>query len=181
MSRFRLDAINALDQEAFIAALGPVFENSPWVAQAAWASRPFADIGELHRSMFSVIEQAERHIVLDFLNAHPALAGKEAVAGEMTQESTGEQASAGLDALSPEEFGRMAALNQEYLGRHGFPFVIAVRGHTKESIFSEFERRIGEGTEAELQAAFAQIAIISRGRLDRVVLDREDLDREDGA
>lgn len=169
MSALSLGEINALDQDGFVAALGPVFENSPWVAETAWSARPFADVSELHRSMFSVIEKADRSAVLDFLNAHPALAGKEAQAGEMTSESVGEQASAGLDALSADEFQRMSALNEEYFARHGFPFVIAVRGHTKESIFAEFERRIGAGSEAELQTALGQIAIISRGRLDRVV------------
>lgn len=170
MSRLSLDEINALDQGGFVAALGPVFENSPWVAQAAWEERPFADVTELHRAMFSVIENADRAAVLDFVNAHPALAGKEAQAGEMTSESVGEQASAGLDALSSEEFQRITALNEAYLTRHGFPFVIAVRGHTKESIFAEFERRVGADSEAELQAALGQIAVISRGRLDRVVV-----------
>lgn len=169
MSSLSLDEINALGRDAFVAALGPVFENSPWVAQAAWEERPFADVSELHRSMFSVIENADRSAVLDFLNAHPALAGKEAQAGEMTTESVGEQASAGLDALSAEEFQRINALNAAYFARHGFPFVIAVRGHTRESIFAEFERRADADSEAELQTALGQIAIISRGRLDRVV------------
>ncbi len=169
MTALSLDEINALDQGGFVAALGPVFENSPWVAEDAWSSRPFADVSELHRAMFAVIEKADRAVVLDFLNAHPALAGKEAQAGEMTAESVGEQASAGLDALSSEEFQRMGALNAEYSARHGFPFVIAVRGHTKESIFAEFERRIGADSETELQTALGQIAIISRGRLDRVI------------
>lgn len=169
MTGLSLDEINALDQGGFVAALGPVFENSPWVAEQAWNSRPFADLSELHRAMFTVIENADRAVVLEFLNAHPALAGKEAQAGEMTTESVGEQASAGLDALSPEEFQRITALNEAYFARHGFPFVIAVRGHTKESIFTEFERRAGADSESELQTALGQIAIISRGRLDRVV------------
>ncbi|MFD6697668.1 MULTISPECIES: 2-oxo-4-hydroxy-4-carboxy-5-ureidoimidazoline decarboxylase [unclassified Microbacterium] len=169
MSAMTLDEINALDEDAFVAVLGPVFENSPWVARGAWGSRPFAGVPELHRAMFAVVEAADRQTVLDFLNAHPALAGKEAQAGEMTTESVGEQASAGLDALSPEEFARIGELNRTYQDRHGFPFVIAVRGHTKASILAEFERRIGADTEAELRAALDQIALISRGRLDRAV------------
>ncbi|MGN8025108.1 2-oxo-4-hydroxy-4-carboxy-5-ureidoimidazoline decarboxylase [Microbacterium sp. 22242] len=169
MSSATLEEINALDQDAFVAVLGPVFENSPWVARAAWRARPFADVAELHRAMFAVVEAADRRTMIDFLNAHPALAGKEAQAGEMTTESVGEQASAGLDALSPEESARIGELNRIYRDRHGFPFVIAVRGHTKASIFSEFERRIDAGTDAELQTALGQIALISRGRLDRAV------------
>ncbi|UWF78017.1 MULTISPECIES: 2-oxo-4-hydroxy-4-carboxy-5-ureidoimidazoline decarboxylase [Microbacterium] len=169
MSGIPLDEINDMDRDRFVAALGRVFENSPWVARAAWDARPFADVSELHRAMFAVVEDADRQQVLDFLNAHPALAGKEARAGEMTPESVGEQSSAGLDALGPEEFARMAELNAAYLARHGFPFVIAVRGHTKESIFAEFERRLGRHTETERQEALAQIALISRSRLDRVV------------
>lgn len=169
MSMLTVEEISALPQDDFVAALGPVFENSPWVAEAAWGEHPFADVSELHRAMLAVIGRADRGTQIAFLNAHPALAGKEARAGEMTVESTGEQASAGLDALSPEEFARMATLNREYLERHGFPFVIAVRGHTKESIFAEFERRIDADTESELQAALAQVALISRGRLDRLI------------
>ncbi|MDP5226733.1 MULTISPECIES: 2-oxo-4-hydroxy-4-carboxy-5-ureidoimidazoline decarboxylase [Arthrobacter] len=169
MTETTLNDVNAMDREAFVAVLGPIFENSPWVAEAAWDSRPFADVDALHRAMFAVVESADRQKVLDFLNGHPALAGKEAQAGEMTVESVGEQSSAGLDSLSPEEFARMSTLNRDYQARHGFPFVIAVRGHTKDSIFAEFERRISADTEAELQAALGQIAIISRGRLDRAV------------
>lgn len=168
-SSVTLDEINALGQDEFVAVLGPVFENSPWVARAAWEARPFADVRELHRAMFSVVLAADRTTVLDFLNAHPALAGKEAQAGEMTAESVGEQASAGLHALSAEEFARIGELNRTYQDRHGFPFVIAVRGHTKDSIFAEFERRVGADTEAELQTALDQIALITRGRLDRAV------------
>ena len=169
VSALTLEEVNALDQPGFVAALGPVFENSPWVAQGAWQARPFSDVRALHRAMFAVVEAADRQTLLDFLNAHPALAGKEAQAGEMTTESVGEQASAGLDALSPAELARIGELNRTYQDRHGFPFVIAVRGHTKESILAEFERRSGADTEAELETALAQIALISRGRLDRVV------------
>ncbi len=168
-STYSLSEINAMDKEAFVDALGPVFENSPWVAGRAWRADPFGNVDELHKAMFSVVEAAGRQTVLDFLNGHPALAGKEARAGEMTTESTGEQSSAGLDALSSEELARMADLNRDYLALHGFPFVIAVRGHTKDSIFAEFERRIGADSESELQEALRQIAIISRGRLDRIV------------
>jgi len=169
VSALTLDEINTLDQDAFVAALGPVFENSPWVARGAWQARPFTDVRALHRAMFAVVEAADRETLLAFLNAHPALAGKEAQAGEMTTESVGEQASAGLDALSTEEFARIGELNRGYQDRHGFPFVIAVRGHTKESIFAEFERRVSADTDAELQTALDQIALISRGRLDRTV------------
>jgi len=169
VSALTLDEINTLDQDAFVSALGPVFENSPWVARGAWQARPFEDVRALHRAMFAVVEAADRETLLAFLNAHPALAGKEAQTGEMTTESVGEQASAGLDVLSSEEFDRIGELNRAYQDRHGFPFVIAVRGHTKESIFAEFERRVGADTEAELQTALDQIALISRGRLDRAV------------
>ncbi|HKT56806.1 MAG TPA: 2-oxo-4-hydroxy-4-carboxy-5-ureidoimidazoline decarboxylase [Microbacterium sp.] len=164
-----LEQINAMDQAEFVAVLGPIFENSPWVAEAAWDARPFADASALHAAMFAVVDGAGEQAVLDFLNGHPALAGKEAQAGEMTAESVGEQASAGLDALSAEEVARISALNADYQARHGFPFVIAVRGHTKESIFAEFERRIDADSASERQEALRQIAQISRGRLDRVL------------
>lgn len=164
-----LNEINELDRDAFVEILGPIFEHSPWVATAVWESRPFADISELHRAMFAVVEAADRQTILDFLNGHPALAGKEAVAGEMTDESVGEQASAGLNSLSAEELARITRLNADYQAKHGFPFVLAVRGHDKDSILAEFERRKDNATEAELQEALGQIALISRGRLDRAL------------
>ncbi|GAA1405970.1 uricase [Glutamicibacter uratoxydans] len=169
MSNLDLQEINAMTQEQFVNDLGPVFENSPWVAEGAWQRGPFESVADLHRAMFDVVSSSPRAQLLDFLNAHPELAGKEAQAGEMTNESVGEQSSAGLDALTAQELARMQQLNREYTAHHGFPFVIAVRGHTKESIFSEFERRKGQSTAAEFKDALAQIAIISRGRLDRLV------------
>ena len=116
-----LQQINALDREAFRAALGRSFEHSPWVAEAAWAARPFASVEALHAAMMAVVLAAPRRTQLEFLRAHPELAGKEAQAGTMTDESVGEQASAGLNALSAEEFQSLRELNAAYRARHHIP------------------------------------------------------------
>ncbi|NML17211.1 2-oxo-4-hydroxy-4-carboxy-5-ureidoimidazoline decarboxylase [Azohydromonas caseinilytica] len=166
MNPMSLQQINALDRAAFVAALGRSFEHSPWVAEAAWAGRPFRDLDELHAAMMAVVRQAPRATQLAFLRAHPELAGKEAQAGTMTGESVSEQASAGLDALSPGDFKRLRQLNAAYRARHGFPFIIAARRHGKAEILAELERRTGLDSEAELQEALAQIAAITRLRVD---------------
>jgi 2-oxo-4-hydroxy-4-carboxy-5-ureidoimidazoline decarboxylase len=166
MTTLPLDRINALDREAFVAALGRSFEHSPWVAEGAWAARPFHSVEALHAAMMDVVRRAPRQQQLAFLRAHPELAGKEAQAGSMTGESVAEQASAGLDALSAEEFQTLRVLNGTYRARHGFPFIIAARLHAKAQILAELRRRTGRDSEAELQEALAQIATISRLRVD---------------
>ncbi|MDB5730234.1 MAG: decarboxylase, partial [Variovorax sp.] len=122
-----LDAINTLERDTFVAALGSTFEHSPWVAEGAWTARPFASVDALHTAMVEVVRNAPHATQVAFLCAHPELAGKEAQAGTMTDESVGEQASAGLDALSRDEIGELRELNVRYRERHGFPFIVAVR------------------------------------------------------
>lgn len=166
MNPLTLQQINALDREAFTAALGCSFEHSPWVAEAAWAARPFASVEQLHAAMMAVVHAAAPATQLDFLRAHPELAGQEAQAGTMTGESVSEQASAGLDALSAEELRSLHELNAAYRFRHGFPFIIAARRHGKAQILAELRRRTGRDSETELQEALAQIAAITRLRVD---------------
>lgn len=166
MTPLSLDQINALERDAFVAALGSSFEHSPWVAEGAWAARPFASVEQLHAAMMEVVRRAPRERQLAFLRAHPELAGKEAQAGTMTSESVAEQSSAGLDALSAEEAQRLRALNGAYRARHGFPFIIAARRHGKAQILAELLRRTARDSELELHEALAQIATISRLRVD---------------
>lgn len=161
-----LDALNAMDREAFTAALGRTFENAPWVAEAAWAAQPFASLDALHAAMMDAVRSAPRGTQLAFLCGHPELAGKEAEVGAMTRESIGEQASAGLNALSPGEMGELRALNARYRERHGFPFIIAVRRHSKADIFKLLRSRLAQGSELELNEALAQIACITRMRVE---------------
>lgn len=169
LARLDLDTLNAMDRDAFAAALGPTFENAPWVAEAAWAARPFASVDALHAAMLDVVRQAPPERRLAFLNGHPELAGREARAGTMTAESTGEQGSAGLDALSPGELDEMQRLNRAYRERHGFPFIIAVRRHGKAQIFEALRTRAGADTVAEERTALAQIGVITRGRIDTLL------------
>ena len=160
-----LGAVNALPQDEFVMAFGSTFEHSPWVAQGAWKARPFATLDELHGAMINVLRIAPRDTQTAFLCGHPELAGKEAEAGTMTTESVGEQASAGLDALSRHEVGELRQLNQRYLDSHGFPFIIAVRRYSKSEIFDQLRSRIERDSEAELEEALAQIGTITRLRV----------------
>jgi 2-oxo-4-hydroxy-4-carboxy-5-ureidoimidazoline decarboxylase len=160
-------AVNRLDRDAFIAALGPVCENSPWVIERCWARRPFADLPALHAAIMATVYEAARDKQLAFLRAHPDLAGKAARAGTVTADSRAEQSSAGLDRLDDEEYARFERLNQAYRQKFGFPFIIAVRDHTKASILAAFERRLGHDEEGEIAAALDQVARIILHRLER--------------
>lgn len=164
-----LDAVNALDRTDFVAALGGCFEHSPWVAERAFAQRPFASVDALHAAMIGVVRRAQRQTQIDFLCAHPELAGQEAQAGTMTEHSVSEQASAGLNALSHDEFVELRRLNARYRDRHGFPFIVAVRRHDKAQIFALLRRRAEADTEAELLEALEQIAAITRLRVEAKV------------
>ena len=168
-TRLNLDALNAMDRDAFVAAVGPTFENSPWVAQAAWSRRPFANVDALHAAMLDVVREAPRERRIAFLCGHPELAGREAQAGTMTTESVGEQRSAGLDALSREELEEMQRLNRAYRERHGFPFIIAVRRNTRQQIFEAMRARTEASTDIEHRAALDQIGFITRGRIDALL------------
>jgi 2-oxo-4-hydroxy-4-carboxy-5-ureidoimidazoline decarboxylase len=159
--------INRLDRVRFVAALGSVFEHSPWVATAAWAECPFASIDQLHRAMIGVVRRTSREVRLDFLRMHPELAGKEAQAGTMTDHSTAEQA--GLNALTRDELMTLRRLNAEYAAKHGFPFIIAVLKNTRAQIFEALRTRIQRDTDIELDAAIEQISIITRLRLGRLL------------
>ena len=165
MSSPSVRELNAMSREQFLAALGFLFEHSPWIVEAAWARRPFADRDDLLARLIAVVREApiERQVAL--IEAHPDLAGRTALAGELTAASTREQASAGLDRLSPEEYRRFHQLNDAYRARFGFPFVIAVRENTRESILRSFETRLGNDRAAEVATALGEIGKIVRLRL----------------
>jgi 2-oxo-4-hydroxy-4-carboxy-5-ureidoimidazoline decarboxylase len=167
-----LAAANALDQDGFAATLGLLFEGSPWIAAETWPARPFASVDHLHQALCTTMEGApiERKIAL--IQAHPDLAGRAAIAGELTPESTREQASASLNRLTPAEFATFTHLNQSYRDRFGFPFVICAREHTKESILASFAERLAHAREQEIATALGEIAKIARLRLlDAVIGD----------
>ncbi len=164
-----LERVNAMTPQAFLTALGGVFEYSPWIAERAFAARPFASVAGLHEAMVDAVRRAPRERQLALLNAHPELAGKEAQAGALTSSSTAEQASAGLNALSREEMDTLASWNRAYREKFGFPFIIAVRRHTKDSIFGELQRRLAGDPQTELSACLEQVFLITRLRLEALV------------
>ena len=157
--------INAMDRAAFVVKFGAIFEKSPWVAEEAWEKRPFASPDDMHAAMVAVVKYAPATRQLALLQAHPDLAGKEAQAGAMTASSVSEQASAGLNALSKAEIAQISELNAAYKQKFGFPFIIAVRMHTKEGIFFEFNRRLQNETQAEFANDRQNVYAITRLRL----------------
>ncbi len=160
-----LGELNSASEREFATALGGVFEHSPWVAKESAEERPFTSLDALHHVMVSVVERADEKRQLDLIRAHPDLAGKAARAGTLTADSKQEQAGAGLDRLSEAEYRQFHALNTAYKARFDFPFIIAVKGHSKESILEAFEVRLGNAQDAERRRALAEIAKIARFRL----------------
>lgn len=164
-----LDELNRMSAADFTAALGDIFEHSPWVAEAAAASRPFAGVDALISAMSVAVLATGRDAQLALVRAHPDLAGKAALAGELTADSSAEQAGAGLDRLNAAEYAEFHRLNDAYKAKFGFPFIICVRRHTKDSILGQFQRRIAHDATAELRAALGEITHIATLRLDQRV------------
>lgn len=160
-----LDEVNRLGREGFVSRFGPVFESSPWVAELAWEARPFGGLSGLHGAMVEAVSEAPEEWRMALIRAHPDLAGKAAVAGELTPESTLEQASAGLDRLTPREYEAFTRLNTGYREKFGFPMIVCVREHTKESILAQAEARMEHCREEEIEVALGEIAKIARLRL----------------
>ena len=162
-------SINAMDRAAFVQKFGGIFENSPWVADKAWEKRPFSSLDDMHAAMVAAAKYAPAAMQLALLQSHPDLAGKEAEAGSMTASSVAEQASAGLNALSHAEMARISDLNAAYKKKFGFPFIIAVRMHTKEGILFEFNRRLHNDTQTEFANDLQNVYIITRLRLNKLL------------
>ena len=164
-----LDTVNALASADFVARFGDVAEHSPWVAEAAASARPFASREAMIAAFATAIEGASVAARLALVRAHPDLAGKAARAGEVAAESRKEQAGAGLSALTDADFDRFTHLNAAYREKFGFPFILAVKGATRDVIFDAFETRLEYEPPAEFAEAIRQIARIVRFRLeDRV-------------
>ncbi|HEX4884621.1 MAG TPA: 2-oxo-4-hydroxy-4-carboxy-5-ureidoimidazoline decarboxylase [Casimicrobiaceae bacterium] len=164
-----LARLNALDRAAFVAALGSVFEHSPWVAERAHAARPFAGVDELHRAMVAAMQGATRDEQLALIRAHPELAGRAMVRRELTVDSTNEQAGAGLTQCSPDEYATLVDLNARYVAKFGFPFILAVKGYDRKGVIAEFARRVERDADAEFAEALAQIGRIARFRLEALL------------
>jgi 2-oxo-4-hydroxy-4-carboxy-5-ureidoimidazoline decarboxylase len=169
MTPVSLDQLNGADEAQFIAALGDIFEHAPWVAEAVHARRPFATLASLHDAMTTAVRSADADRKLALVSDHPDLAGKAARAGAMTADSTAEQSSAGLERLSEDEFARFRRLNEAYRKKFGFPFIVCVRRHTRDSILRQFERRLTHDAATELDAALSEVFRITALRLDQRV------------
>ncbi|MGB3296679.1 MAG: 2-oxo-4-hydroxy-4-carboxy-5-ureidoimidazoline decarboxylase [Phormidesmis sp.] len=154
--------INAMSQPEFVALLGAVFEETPAIAQQAYAAKPFASISELHQAMVAVVEEMPRSQQIALIQAHPELATK----AKMAEASVQEQKGAGLDQLSPLEHERFQTLNSAYRKKFDFPFVIAVKGHDKDSILAALEGRLRNEREREVGRSLAEITKIARFRLE---------------
>ena len=165
------------DEAAFVARYGGVYESSPWVAREAWARGDLAaapdapvhvPVDVLAARLAAAVEDAGRERQLALVRAHPDLAGKASVAGTLTEESTAEQQSAGLDQCTPEEYERFQSLNEAYHRRFGFPFVMAVRGAGRRDILEAFGERLGNDPDTEFRRALDEIHRIARLRLDQM-------------
>ncbi len=160
-----LITLNANNAPEFITALGAIYEHSPWVAQAVLPQRPFADAKTLAHAMREAVANASDETKLELIRAHPQLAGKAAIAGELTEHSSREQAGAGLSHCNPEEFANITRLNDAYQQKFGFPFIIAVRGHTRASIIEAMQNRLCNDEPTERTQALQQIDRIAALRL----------------
>lgn len=164
-----LDELNEADKAAFVAALGEVYENSPWVAERAFARRPFATVAALIDAMAEAVAAASRDEKLALVRGHPDLAGKAARTGDLTRTSRAEQGALGLDRLSNAEYARFQRLNEAYASKFGFPFVICVRRQSRDAILDAFEARCRNHADAELATALAEIDLIARLRIGQFV------------
>jgi len=166
------DAPERISRDAFITRFGGVYEHSPWVVEAIFDDGNVADdLSQLAQAMAAVVDGASGERQLALLRAHPDLAGRLAVRGELTQASTDEQKSAGLDQCSREELEKFQHLNKAYTDRFGFPFILAVSGKTRTQILENFEVRLGNSPEQEFATALGEVHKIARIRLEKLAND----------
>jgi 2-oxo-4-hydroxy-4-carboxy-5-ureidoimidazoline decarboxylase len=170
MSQTKLAELNACSKDEFIAALGNVFEYSPWIAEQAAAVRPFSGIGALFEAMKTAVERAPAELRLALIKAHPDLANKTQRAAGLTAESDAEQNSAGLDRLSDAEYEAFERVNNAYRSKFGFPYIVCVRRQTRDSTLRDFERRLANDAGIEMQKSVEEICRIAALRLDQLVV-----------
>jgi 2-oxo-4-hydroxy-4-carboxy-5-ureidoimidazoline decarboxylase len=165
---YSLAQLNEMSQADFVAALGAVFEETPAIAKIAWYSRPFTSVSDLHQQMVNVVSYLSPENKWALIQAHPDLGSRVA----MAEASVQEQAGAGLTQLSPQEYAQFQQLNQTYTEKFGFPFIIAVKNHTKASILAAFQSRLENFAAQERQQALAEIMAIAHFRLNELVLEQ---------
>jgi len=162
MSDLTIDDLNDLDEAAFVDELGGIYEHSPWVPERVAGDRPFDSVDALHEAMAAAVGDAGEERKLELLRAHPDL-GEQT---EMTDASEQEQASAGLDQLSPEQYETFQRLNERYREQFGFPFIMAVKGASPDEIQAAMEARVENGEAVEFETALDQVHEIARLRLE---------------
>ena len=161
--------LNSLARDEFTDLIGPVFEHSPWIAEATWESRPFLSFDQLHRALCATVRESGEEKQLALIRAHPDLVGHAALAGTLTPASTSEQAGAGLNRLAPEEIAAFQTFNQAYHDKFGFPFVICARLNKKEAMLNAFPARLSHSRTEEIQAALEEIYKIAYFSLQDIV------------
>jgi 2-oxo-4-hydroxy-4-carboxy-5-ureidoimidazoline decarboxylase len=159
--------LNQMSQEQFVEVLGTVFEETPTIARQAWEKRPFSNASNLHQTMLEIVNGMGLTAQLNLIRAHPDLGSK----AKMAEDSLQEQARAGLDRLSPDEYQLLQSLNQTYEKKFGFPFIVAVKNHTKTTILEAFAQRLENSVQMEHQQALAEIAQIAWFRIEGKIYD----------
>jgi 2-oxo-4-hydroxy-4-carboxy-5-ureidoimidazoline decarboxylase len=162
MSEYTIETLNGADEAAFVEALGGVYERSPWVPARAWSERPFDDVADLHACLKRVVRNASQERKLELLRAHPDLGDQT----DITDVSEAEQAAAGLDQLTPEQYETFQRLNERYRDAFRFPFIMAVRDESPEAIMAAMERRLDNTEDEEFQTALDEVHRIARFRLE---------------
>jgi 2-oxo-4-hydroxy-4-carboxy-5-ureidoimidazoline decarboxylase len=170
-SRISIAELNSFSHEKFVDYLGSIYEHSPWIVAGTWSARPFASLDDLRAKLDRTLQAASPEARLALIKAHPDLAGRLARSGQLTQESTEEQRSAGLDRLEVDEAAEFERLNRAYLERFGFPFVICARLNDRNTILQAFRRRLLHAREEEIATALAEIHQIAGLRLAQIVQD----------
>lgn len=156
--------VAAYDKADFVALLGAIYESSAWIAERAWGSK-FQTVTALGAAMQQIVDMATDAEKVDLLRAHPDLAGRAALAGQVTDESREEQARAGLDSLTLAELELFTALNTKYRSKFGWPFILAVKNATKHTILGAFDRRVESDHATEFAECLRQVHKIAWMRL----------------
>jgi 2-oxo-4-hydroxy-4-carboxy-5-ureidoimidazoline decarboxylase len=169
MSQKTLSELNACSKDDFIAALANIFEYSPWIAEEAASARPFTGVRQLFDAMKAAVGRAPSDLRLALIKAHPDLANKTQRAAGLTAESDAEQNSLGLDRLSDAEYEAFERVNNAYRAKFGFPYIVSVRRHTKDSVLRDFEHRLPNDANTEMQRSVEEICRIAALRLDHLV------------
>ncbi len=170
-----LDELNGCTQSDFVAALANIFEYSPWVAEQAFAARPFAGVNALFAAMKAAVERASEELRLHLIKSHPDLADRTRRAAGLTAESTDEQNSVGLDRLSDAEYEAFERVNTAYRAKFRFPYIVCVRRHTRDSILADFERRLPNDVATETATSISEICRIAALRLDQLIVSADRL------